>query len=53
MDDKQSTTLPRYEPPRLRELGPVAVLTQGGIAGARSDGILFAEPGGGRIVRTS
>lgn len=53
MDNKESTTLTRYDPPRLRELGTVAALTQGGVAAARSDGVLFSEPGGGRPVRTS
>jgi len=53
VDSEQSPALTRYEPPRLRELGAVAALTQGGMASARSDGILFDATGGGRTVKTS
>ena len=40
-------TMQPYEPPRLRPLGSVAGLTQGGVTQARSDGILYGSSGGG------
>lgn len=40
MDDTHDATTPTYEPPRLRALGSVHELTQGGL-GSKSDGLLF------------
>jgi hypothetical protein len=49
----ESAPTTAYEPPRLRRLGSVADLTQGGVRAARSDGILYASSGGGWTVNGS
>lgn len=41
MNSDRMTTI--YEPPRLRPLGSVHAMTQAGLLGKSSDGILFTK----------